>query len=306
MFKITVSSERLFRRLSKNSILSRLVRADPRLLQVIRDPELTDRIISSFVVDGARISKETVAGRFRDLDGILTDQLRGVAHPVIHDAAVSSGTTSLELLNRLRAEGISPRLYISEKFARCLHVQRGPVARLYDEYGSLLYAHIGIVSADPLSSWRFPVSRLLFRALAAKTPRMTDAAVHDILLYDRSVRDALESGALTHLDYDIFVNAVDIRFDVVRCMNTITSMYFSPERIAQGVANLRRSLKPCGLLLLGRTLPSGRNNATFFRLKDDCFVPERVVNDGADIHDIVVGLVPQSSASPSPTGPTNA
>ena len=60
----------------------------------------------------------------------------------------------------------------------------------------------------------------------------------------------------------------------------------------QAVANLRRSLTASGLLLVGRTTAAGRNNATLFRLTDGRFVPERVVNDGADIHDIVVDLAP--------------
>jgi hypothetical protein len=285
-------------------VLSRLIRADPCLLNVTRDRKLADGIISSFFVDGARISKETAIGRFHDLDGLLASRLREVPNPLIHDVAVSNGITSLDLLNRLRAERITPRLYISDKFNRSFYVQRGPVARLYDGYGALLYGRVGVVLADPLSSWRFPVSRLLFRILGALTPRLTGEAVHEILLYDRSVRDALESGALTHLDYDVFLSPVDIRFDFVRCMNTITRKYVSPQRIAQAVANLRRTLKPCGLLLVGRTLPSGRNDATFFRLKEGRFVPAKVVNDGADIHDIVVGLAPESRSAMFSTGRT--
>src|SRR5262249_34353119 len=116
--------------------------------------------------------------------------------------------------------------------------------------------------------------------------------VQDISLYDRSVRDAIEAGRVTPLDYDVFRTCVDIRFDVVRCMNLITHNYLPASRIAQAVANLRQSLTASGLLLVGRTTAAGRNNATVFRLREGRFVPERVVNDGADIHDIVVGLAP--------------
>jgi hypothetical protein len=295
VLKVVISSEHLFKRFSANGLLSRFIRAIPSLLRITSDSDMAARIVSSFFVAGRRISKETAAGRFRELDGILADRLRGVSNPVIHDVAVSTGITSLDLLDRLHGEGILPRFYISDKFVRCLYVRCGPVTRLYDTYGGLLYAHVGLVVADPLASWFFPVSRLLFRLLAAKTPCTTGAT--EILLYDRSVQDNLESGSLTHLDYDIFLSHTDIQFDVIRCMNTVTRRYFTPERITQALLNLRRSLKPGGLFLVGRTLPSGRNDATFFRLTDGCFVPERVVNDGSDIHEIVVGL-PAQCANP--------
>jgi len=294
VLKVVISNERVFRRLSANRLLRRLVRANPRLLQTISDPSLAARIISEFFVDGRQISKETVPGRFLDLDGILADLLRGVPNPVIHDIAVSTGITSLELLDRLQAEGTLPRLYISDKFARCRYVQRGPVARLYDTQGELLYAHLGVVLADPRASWLFPVSRVLFRVLEATTP--CTAGGMEFFLYDRSVSDALASGRLAHLDYDIFRGCVDIQFDVIRCMNTITRKYVTPQRAAQALINLRRSLKPHGLLLVGRTLPSGRNDATLFRLKDGRFLPEHVVNDGADIHEVAVGLAPHTIA----------
>jgi hypothetical protein len=131
---------------------------------------------------------------------------------------------------------------------------------------------------------------------------MKASTVEYLLLYEPSVRDAIELGTLTELDYDIFHSSVNIQFDVIRCMNTITRRYFPPQRIAQALANLKGSLKPSGLLLVGRTLPGGRNDATFFRLTRGCLAPERVVNGGADIHDIVVGLAstPPSSCPPHP------
>jgi chemotaxis methyl-accepting protein methylase len=85
----------------------------------------------------------------------------------------------------------------------------------------------------------------------------------------------------------VFSSQVDIKFDVVRCMNTITRKYFTRDRIGDALSNLGRSLKPSGVLLIGRTLANGRNDATFFRLAADRFVAERVVNEGADIHEIV-------------------
>jgi hypothetical protein len=271
-----------------SSLLTRVIRGDVTLLPVTRDRGLADRIVSSVWVDRAALSKETAAGRFRDLDDMLIDLIRQVPNPVIHDVAVSNGITSLELLDRLRAAGIPARLYISDKFARCVSVRRGLVARVYDAYGSLLHARVGVVLADRQASWRFPVSRVLFRLLGERAPSVTDADVTEIVLYDRWVRDALDAGVMTNLEYDVFSSRVDIEFDFVRCMNTITRKNFSPERIAAAVANLQRSIKPSGLLLVGRTVPGGRNDATFFRLEGGCFVPERVVNQGTDIHDIVV------------------
>jgi len=271
----------------RSSFMSRIVRGDLLLLPAIQDRELADRIVSSVWVDRVALSKETAGGRFRDLDDILIDLTQQGSNPVIHDVGVSNGITSLDLLDRFHTRELCPVFYISDKFARCLHVQRGLVTRVYDSYGTLIQGRVGILLADPQASWRFAVSRLLFLLLARTKPRLNDSNVIEIPLYSRSVRDALEAGAMTHLDYDVFSTYVDIKFDVVRCMNTITRKYFARDRIAAALSNLGRSLKPSGLLLVGRTLPNGRNDATFFRLVADRFVPVRVVNQGADIHDIV-------------------
>jgi hypothetical protein len=294
VFKIVTSNTRLLRMVGRSRVLSRVIRGDVRVVPLTEDRGLADRIVSSVWVDRVALSKETVAGRFRDLDAILVELTRALSSPVIHDVGVSNGITSLDLLERFRAHGLSPRMYISDKYARCRYVQRGPVTRVYDSYGRLLHGHVGVLFADPQASWRFALSRLLFVLLDRTTPRLSGPDVTEILLYDRGVRDALEAGALTHLDYDVFSSDVDITFDVVRCMNTITRKYFSAEAIARAVANLGRSLKPSALLLVGRTFPDGRNDATFFRLLDGRFVVERVVNQGADIQEIVTGVVIRS------------
>jgi hypothetical protein len=270
--------------------MRRIVRGDLLLLPVIQDRELADRIVSAVWVDRVALSKETAAGRFRDLDDLLIDLTQQVSNTVIHDVGVSNGITSLELLERFHARALWPTFYISDKFARCLCVQRGPVTRIYDSYGTLIQGRVGILLADPQASWRFAVSRLLFFLLARAKPRLSQSKVVEMLLYSRSVKDALEAGAMTHLDYDVFSSYVDIKFDVVRCMNTITRKYFTRDRIRDALSNLGRSLKPSGLLLVGRTLPNARNDATVFRLVADRFVPLLVVNEGADIHDIVVDL----------------
>jgi hypothetical protein len=291
VFKIVTSSERLLRMTSQSRVLSRVIFGDLRLLPVTRSPGLADHIVSEVWVDRVALSKQTAAGRFGDLDRMLLDLTRHVPTPTIHDVGVSSGITSLELLDRFRARGLALRLYISDKFARCTCVRRGPVTSLHDAYGGLLQGRVGPLMADPKASWYFPFSRILSVLLQKASHRGRSQNVTEFLLYDGRVMRALDAGAMTHLDYDLFSSRLDVRFDVVRCMNVITTKYFSAERIAAALTNLGHSLKPSALLLVGRTLPDGHNEATFFRLSDDgCFVPERVVNGGADIHEIVTRL----------------
>ena len=290
MMKLVTSHEGVLRMAQRRHDLSRIVRGDLRLIERTCDRHLADRIASSVWVACGAVSKETLAGRFADLDDTLMDLMRTPSMPVIHDVAVSNGVTSLDLLSRLRVDGRLHQLYISDKYARCTYMQRGLIGRVYDSSGSLLQGRAGVVLADPQASWRFFVSRLLFLLLDRVKPTMSQQTVMEISLYTRDLKRALAAGAVKHLEYDVFTTSVNVKFDVVRCMNMITRSYFSPERIAQALWNLRRSLKPSGLLLVGRTLPSGRNDATFFRLLDGCLVPERVVNQGADIVDIATSL----------------
>lgn len=289
MLKIVTRNELLLRTLRKGGLLARVIQADLRLLNVTGDRLLVDRLIESLWVDHGQVSKESAPGRFRDIDAILARRLQRIPSLLVHDVAVSHGLTSLDLLTHLRATGLSPRLYISDKFSRCIHVQHGLISRVYDTQGGLLCGRVSFISADPKASWHFPISRLLFHALKS-TPTRGDATRTEISLYSQAVGAALKSGDVIHLDYDIFTGTVDVSFDVVRCMNAITRKYFPADRIAQGIANLRRSMKPSGLLLVGRTMPGGQNNATLFQLDSGRFVPDHVINDGADIHDIVVGL----------------
>ena len=100
MLKLALKDEDLFKRYAKHPILGRFAVFRIDCFQNLRDPLLASRLIQNiWTSDGT--SKQTAPGRFRDLDSLvvncLTEELNS-----IHDVAVSSGITSVELYSYMR------------------------------------------------------------------------------------------------------------------------------------------------------------------------------------------------------------
>jgi hypothetical protein len=78
-------------------------------------------------------------------------------------------------------------------------------------------------------------------------------------------------------------------FDVIRAANILNLVYFPIDLIARMLATLKRRLKEDGLLIVVRTLPSGENNASIFRLASNQFVLIDRFGKGSEIEHIVTG-----------------
>jgi hypothetical protein len=226
----------------------------------IRDGALRARVISRIKVE-TDTSKQTSFGRFSELNETVLELLDKERTNVMHDVAVSSGITSVELYELLRSKGVNFQLYVSDPYS-LFYYSDNLITRIYDANKRLVKAYVFNVVADERLRRKFLVSKALFRLV--KRGRF-DPALKQISLFDRLLVDLVKSGAVSIIDYDIFDCEVRDRFTYVRCMNLLNPEYFSRELLLRGIANLEKSMVAGGILQLGRTAAGGENHVSFYR-----------------------------------------
>lgn len=238
--------------------------------------------------------KTTYSNRLNDLNAIMINHWRqsGFSPSRILDIGASSGVTSLELWKAVRAAGWQPeviatdvsldaRLLIFFPFFRVL-VPDGDDSKplQYDLFGCGVRAYLG-PRTFPISSLAISIYWLI-RALGIKcrteklrliTPR---ARYCERLHF---VQDDL---------FDETSKAELGRFDVVRVANILNLGYFSKEKIAQGIRNIKGVLQPDNSFLVAvRTLPDGTNHGSIFRLTGGKFHSVASIGSGSEIAELI-------------------
>lgn len=101
--------------------------------------------------------------------------------------------------------------------------------------------------------------------------------------------DLLKQRILTNLNYDIFLAKENNTFNFVRCMNILNIEYFPEDKIIIGLQNLKDSLVDKGILLIGRTLQNGVNQASFYKKENNNLILMEEINGGSEIKSIIEG-----------------
>jgi hypothetical protein len=255
------------------------------MLPSIKDVDLSAKLYGSFKVkDGT--SKETHVGRFKDLQ---VGTIKYMTQPinVIHDVAVSNGITSCELFHALDAAGLQFRLSVSDKFSN-YYCQGRTVRKIVDADLLFVVGYVSIVLADDRLSWKFPVSKLLGRMLR-KMPIRPELLLK-LCLYSPELQNLIRQKKIDEIAYDIFTTQLLNHFTFVRCMNTLNLDYFAPQRIQLALSLIAASLYEDGVLLIGRTLKNGVNNASLFRKSQHKFQLLEDINEGSEIKELILNL----------------
>jgi hypothetical protein len=250
----------------------------------VENPVIRDHIYT-WITTGNNVTKQTAAGRFRDLDETAISLMRKDSMNVIHDVGVSSGITSVELLRALQDRGIPHRFYISDRYARYGVSGRGlGLVRIFDADGALLEMYAWGVLAKSNLPRKFFLSRWLY-ALLARTPGKQE--IRPFFLFDRQVMDYMERDLIHFIDYDVFETRGTPPFTFVRCMNLLNLSYFSPEKIDAGLRNIIGSLAEDGILQLGRTRADGHNMVGFYRKTGDGLQLVKEIGGGTELRDLL-------------------
>jgi hypothetical protein len=283
MFIFALKSEQLFVKTQEWPLLKKFFRLRIDQLERIHDPLLVEALYKSFYVQNGT-SKETRKGRFSEIDEITLSLLDKSSENVIHDVAVSSGVTSLELYQKLARNGFDFKLYISDKFSRYYYTGDN-LRRIYDCNHALTQAYILSFLSDKHLHWKHFFSKYSYHLIRLLPDKKKVEG--NVLLYDPEVLSVLRVGEIYEIEYDIFASQFNSQFDLVRCMNTLNLAYFAASDISNAINNLKLSLKDGGLLQVGRTSSSGTNNVSYFRKVGDslCWIED--TNGGSEIKELI-------------------
>jgi hypothetical protein len=238
--------------------------------------------------------KRTLPGRFRDIDAIVLERIAAAGGSLadILDIGISSGTTTLELLDTARAAGHVPRICATDRSlaARLVCWPLG-FSALLEPGGHVL--QYGIFGA-PLRAWRRRLDYVTGMILVQKLAEWTIGRAarrrggRDVALV--SPRLAGTKGVeLVEDDVTRRNAAFEGRFDLVRAANILNRDYFDTATLRQSATNLMRYMRSDGSwLLIIRTHEDGEQNGTLFRRHGPALAIVHRFGSGSEIESLVL------------------
>lgn len=241
------------------------------------------------VVSANGVTKSTCEHRLDELNEAAEPYVRMYTRPIaILDAAVSSGVTTIEWSTSLTLRGIAHHITASDACIRGVLCSYGRwLDILIDPRdGHALFVDIfgGRISALNRLTQRRRIIQCFSRLARGRMGSRSD-----VLLVTSAL---LEAPSISVVEDDIFEwrPEWDARFDVIRAANILNLSYFSSEDLIRALGNLRRRLRPGGLLIVGRTHADGLNHASFFKFCDPEFALVDRVGEGSEVEQFVLNL----------------
>jgi len=238
--------------------------------------------------------KTTLSGRMSNLDA-LTVRLardRGWRSPAILDVGVSSGATTIDLLETMRSSGLEPTIVATDLTIKAGIFATAPGMRiLEDSFGnSLQYEFFGM----GIRAWNrrldfmtgyFLLSRL-GRILSARLPKSHIMNVK--LVSRRRIWPMMDEIEFLENDLTKRYSEFDNRFNIVRAANVLNRGYFDSAKLRGMIDNLTAyARKPGGLLIINRTHEDGTNQGTFFEVSDSGLHAVHRIGSGSEIESLV-------------------
>lgn len=231
--------------------------------------------------------KTTYPRRLDDVNAALLELLPRDRELALMDVAISSGVSTVEWSEQLRAGGVQHRMVAGDidPEGRLLSLG-GWFAVLFDSSGrEPLLLEIGPL-ALPMRSDRLAVR--LARPLLTPLLRVFSGRARPVPLVTAALRRRQEIEVVRD---DVTVpGRFAAAFDVVRAANLVQPAYFDQATMELILANLRDRLREGGLLVLGRTTEAEVNEATILRRRGSRLVPEANLNGGAEVADLAAAL----------------
>jgi hypothetical protein len=227
--------------------------------------------------------KTTASHRLDDLNALLLSFVPDARPLRVMDVAISSGITTLELLNTLEAAGIQCDLTAGDRSLTALLITIGnSLAALVDGNGYPLQFDIfDLAIPNPpggrnLVRYWAPLfllkgaKWLCFHHLKPNSDSIRPSLWQRLGLRCRAlalVSPRLKSRPnLTLIDDDILTNrAIRGSFHLIRAANILNKAYFDDQVLQDTLHNLHSRLLPQGLLAVCRTEEDATNHGTIFR-----------------------------------------
>ena len=210
------------------------------------------------------------------------------------DVGVSTGLTTIELADFLRAKGASAEVIGTDLFVQAHLVEIAPEFRvLSDNEGWPLQYDI---AGRPIRAWirrldyvtLMVVPRLLARA--ALRPRL-----RRMIAQGQSVAVRMETRGLAERNIELVENDIFAatprfvgKFDFIRAANILNLNYFPAARIRDAITNIRSYCRPSALLLVARSKGSHHDGTLFELEPDGNFAVRARVGNGSEIEALVL------------------
>ncbi len=217
--------------------------------------------------------KTTYPHRLDDLNEVVLDLLPESRPLKVKDVGVSTGISSLELLEFLRGAAVECEMTATDLYVWAKLTRRGPIALLSDLTGNVLQVEVGPLTFLGQAGWRKHVLRPLGR-LGGREVRLVSREL---------------PGTMTVLEEDLF-EANEGSWDVIRVANILNRSYFSEDKLRAGIRQLAGSLNDQGLLAICRTDITTGNHATVFRRVNGEMTPVAELGEGSEIKELVSEL----------------
>jgi hypothetical protein len=268
--------------------------------------------------------KTTYHRRLDDLNELVLSHLPSKRPLQIMDVAVSSGVSTAEWTTQLREAGVAHRMVAGDLVVHAFLVEVSKSFRvLVDRDARLLQVdvngkgifmpNVGYARTRPRALWAIlrdlPMLAAGFAVAAAAGPAIRSSSNRPGKTLGVRFRPLdLVSSALSSLpdvqvvEDDILAGTPTETVDVLRAANILNRQYFDEGTLERMVENLRRRLRPGGMMIVCRTDYYGRfdyrrsnyggvNNASLFQLNTNGkFEVQARLNAGSEIEDLVLRM----------------
>lgn len=219
-------------------MLRRFVWADPRVVASDTTPERFRVAMNAFHLGGTY--KITGTQRHRAADGLLIDGVDTAGADIV-DIGASDGSTSADLAERL---GDFASYTIADLYLEVSHVRVGRRTVFFDSSGEPI-----LVAGNRLLAWPEmspSVGRLYARTIrrARSADRTTIPLLNPITRHLMAADPRIR--ARTHDVFTVWPEPVD----VIKVANLLRRLYFSDDRLLDGLGSIHASLAQGGHLLL--------------------------------------------------------
>ena len=242
--------------------------------------------------------KLTRPSRFAILEAvfgpILRERVKGPC--AVLDIGASTGLTTVELADFLRAQGAAPHVIGTDLFIQAHLVDLAPgVHVLSDPDGwPLQYGVAGVGIRAWVRRLDYVTLAVLPRLLARSLlrPRLRRRIAAGASQSVRMESRALSGRPIRLVENDIFVPepAFEARFDFIRAANILNLGYFKPDRLRVAIANIRAYCRGPGALLLVVKTGGSQHDGTLFELGEaGAFTVLARVGKGSEIEALIVG-----------------
>ena len=269
----------------KNNFFPYLFTVNPVKLKSLKDKKLIEKVFNSIVMPN-RTSKQTGINRFEELNQITFQSLKPFDECKILDMGISNGITTCELREFLISKEKKLNLYATDKYSKIFLVKNSFYTILLDAEYKIKSIYMGILYLSDYLSWKYFASKILFK-LFALCIRIDKKKVFEINLFYSEFEQLINSNDIKFFEHDIIDPFPQTSFEFVRIMNLLNLSYFTKEFIENAIKNIKSIMKNEGVLLVGRTI-NGLNHASIYKLKESKFVLLHKVNNGSEIHNLII------------------